>query len=244
MDPQAAFADAVARARQIAAKINQPGQGGAGDGVTPGKRPLDADPNNFDEPESKRSPFLQDPAGGYPGLNQPRNTEAAQAAAQAAARINQQLGVSSPNSGMMQPQNDQMNLGMVITEEYKVPDRMVGLIIGKGGEQITRLQAETSCKIQIAPDSGGMPERSTTLTGSPQAISKVKEEINKIIQRAQGSDQGGGGGYGDNSGNIEISIPGNKVGLIIGKGGETIKQLQVSNVNLKDKFLCPRREAY
>jgi hypothetical protein len=58
-----------------------------------------------------------------------RNTEAAQAAAQAAARINQQLGVSSPNSSMMQQQNDQMNLGggMVITEEYKVPDRMVGL---------------------------------------------------------------------------------------------------------------------
>jgi ribosomal protein S3 len=52
----------------------------------------------------------------------------------------------------------------------------------------------------------------------------VKDEINKIIQRAQG-DQGG---FGDNSGNIEISIPGNKVGLIIGKGGETIKQLQVS----------------
>lgn len=34
---------------QIAAKINQPGQGGAGDGIAPGKRPLDADPNNFGE---------------------------------------------------------------------------------------------------------------------------------------------------------------------------------------------------
>lgn len=34
---------------QIAAKINQPGQGGSGDGITPGKRPLDADPNNFGE---------------------------------------------------------------------------------------------------------------------------------------------------------------------------------------------------
>lgn len=56
-----------------------------------------------------------------------RNTEAAQAAAQAAARINQQLGVSSQNNSMMQQQSDQMNLGMVITEEYKVPDRMVGL---------------------------------------------------------------------------------------------------------------------
>ena len=29
-------------------------------------------------------------------------------------------------------------------------------------------------------------------------------------------------------GGIEMMIPGNKVGLIIGKGGETIKQLQVS----------------
>lgn len=57
-------------------------------------------------------------------------------------------------------------------------------------------------------------------------FSKVKEEINKIIQRAQGSEPGG---FGDNSGNIEISIPGNKVGLVIGKGGETIKQLQVSS---------------
>ena len=36
---------------QIAAKINQPGQGG-GDGMPPGKRPLDTDPNNFGEYQS------------------------------------------------------------------------------------------------------------------------------------------------------------------------------------------------
>lgn len=35
---------------------------------------------------------------------------------------------------------------------------------------------------------------------------------------------GGSGGGGRNS--IEIMLPGPKVGLIIGKGGETIKQLQ------------------
>ena len=46
---------------------------------------------------------------------------------------------------------------------------------------------------------------------------------------------GGGGGdpmgmaMGDIQGGIEMLIPGNKVGLIIGKGGETIKQLQVSS---------------
>lgn len=38
---------------------------------------------------------------------------------------------------------------------------------------------------------------------------------------------GGGGGGGPGGRNsIEIMLPGPKVGLIIGKGGETIKQLQ------------------
>lgn len=39
-----------------------------------------------------------------------------------------------------------------------------------------------------------------------------------------GSGGGGGGGGGRNF--VEIMVPGPKVGLIIGKGGETIKQLQ------------------
>lgn len=36
----------------------------------------------------------------------------------------------------------------------------------------------------------------------------------------------GGGMMGGHPGFVEIMIPGPKVGLIIGKGGETIKQLQ------------------
>lgn len=39
-----------------------------------------------------------------------------------------------------------------------------------------------------------------------------------------GGGSGGGGGGGRNF--VEIMVPGPKVGLIIGKGGETIKQLQ------------------
>ena len=37
-----------------------------------------------------------------------------------------------------------------------------------------------------------------------------------------------GGQAGGNHTMLEIMIPGNKVGLVIGKGGETIKQLQVT----------------
>ena len=37
-----------------------------------------------------------------------------------------------------------------VSEEVHVPDAMVGLIIGRGGEQISRLQTESRCKIQMA----------------------------------------------------------------------------------------------
>ena len=120
----------------------------------------------------------------------------------------------------------------VTSEQVMVPDKMVGLIIGKGGEQITRLQAETGCKIQMAADSGGMPERLCTLTGPMSAIAQAKMLIEGIIAN-EGQSRGGGGGggmggapSGAGGGLFEMLIPGHKVGLVIGKGGETIKQLQ------------------
>ena len=45
------------------------------------------------------------------------------------------------------------------SEQVMVPDNMVGLIIGRGGEQITRLQAESRCKIQMAQDGQGQQHR-------------------------------------------------------------------------------------
>ena len=127
----------------------------------------------------------------------------------------------------------------VTSEQVMVPDKMVGLIIGKGGEQITRLQAETGCKIQMAADSGGMPERLCTLTGPMSAIAQAKVMIEGIIanEGAGGQRPGGGPGGmpgggpggvpgGGGGGHFEIMIPGHKVGLVIGKGGETIKLLQ------------------
>ena len=120
----------------------------------------------------------------------------------------------------------------VTSEQVMVPDKMVGLIIGKGGEQITRLQAETGCKIQMAADSGGMPERLCTLTGPMSAIAQAKMLIEGIIAN-EGQSRGGGGGggmggvpLGAGGGLFEMMIPGHKVGLVIGKGGETIKQLR------------------
>jgi len=119
--------------------------------------------------------------------------------------------------------------GGMASFEMMVPDKMVGLIIGRGGQQITRLQAETGCKIHIVPDNQGLPERVCTLTGSNDAIQDARNAIEQIISnRGSGPPQRGGFGGGPPGGghSFEMMIPSHKVGLIIGKGGETIKQLQ------------------
>ncbi|XP_063066273.1 far upstream element-binding protein 3 isoform X7 [Engraulis encrasicolus] len=127
-------------------------------------------------------------------------------------------GVGSQLGGMVHQR-------AIITEDYKVPDKMVGFIIGRGGEQITRIQLESGCKIQIAADSGGMMDRPCTLTGSPESIEQAKRLLGQIVERCRN----GPGFHNDMDGNStiqEILIPASKVGLVIGKGGDTIKQLQ------------------
>ena len=130
-----------------------------------------------------------------------------------------------------------MGGGGVTSEQVMVPDKMVGMIIGRGGEQITRLQADSGCKIQMAQESGGLSERMCTLTGPPPAIAQAKAMIDGIISSEghPGGPGGGGGGRGGfgggggpmgGGGQVEMMVPGHKVGLIIGKGGETIKMLQ------------------
>uniref|UniRef100_A0A674JR65 Far upstream element-binding protein 1 n=1 Tax=Terrapene triunguis TaxID=2587831 RepID=A0A674JR65_9SAUR len=127
-----------------------------------------------------------------------------------------------PDAKKVAPQNDCKS---VMTEEYKVPDGMVGFIIGRGGEQISRIQQESGCKIQIAPDSGGLPDRSCMLTGTPESVQSAKRLLDQIVEKGRPTP---GFHHGDGPGNAvqEIMIPASKAGLVIGKGGETIKQLQ------------------
>ncbi|XP_041915638.1 far upstream element-binding protein 3 isoform X7 [Alosa pseudoharengus] len=173
------FADALHRARQIAAKMG-------GDQM----------------PHMNNSSPVVDPSlYGYGGQKRTLDD-----------------GVGSQLGGMVHQR-------AIITEDYKVPDKMVGFIIGRGGEQITRIQLESGCKIQIAADSGGMMDRPCTLTGSPESIEQAKRLLGQIVERCRN----GPGFHNDMDGNNtiqEILIPASKVGLVIGKGGDTIKQLQ------------------
>ncbi len=118
--------------------------------------------------------------------------------------------------------------------ELRVPNNMVGLIIGKGGENILRIQSQLGVHAQIAKENEMQPGdtlRSIVLKGTPPAVAEAKTRIDDIItaQLMKQSGGGGGGGYHkdmDSPFVVRLPVPNDKVGIIIGKGGMTIKSIQ------------------
>ena len=197
------FQDAVARAKQIAQKLSA---------AAPNAGPLKR-PNSDDETSNKR-PASSDNAS--PVLR-------AQLVAQ---KISSQLGLKS--SGELVPLSNQFGA----SEDFHIPDKYVGLIIGKGGEQITRIQAESGCKVQISPlrtesTNGSLdgPERIANLSGTREAIERARRIMDEIISRGRAAESGTNPYSMSASKAVEVMLPSAKCGLIIGKGGENIRRI-------------------
>jgi far upstream element-binding protein len=120
-----------------------------------------------------------------------------------------------------------------------VPDRTVGLIIGRGGETIRDLQERSGCHINIvAANKSVNGLRPVNLIGSPQAAQKAKDFIMEIVESdTRGPQQNDSApqqqyqapSMHEPSKNSEtIRVPSDAVGMIIGKGGETIRDMQNS----------------
>ena len=221
----AAFQDAVARAREIAQKLSA------------------SAPNSMMNSSLKRSNNDDDYSNKRPAFSSPTQSgdisNPALRAQQIAQQINSQLGVrgsSSDHSSL--PLSNQLTF----QEDYKIPDKFVGLVIGKGGEQIIRLQADSGCKVQICParqdaNSSGSnpPDRVANLCGSRDAIERAKRIMDEIVSRGRTVDGGSNGVNpysmgGTNSKSLDVMLPSAKCGLIIGKGGETIRRISVRTV--------------
>lgn len=153
----------------------------------------------------------------------------------------------------------------VVVEHIEVPDSCVGLVIGRGGEQISQIQQSSGCRVQMSGESTTTGQRQCTLQGNQSSVDKARDMIMEVINRAgsrpppnrnggfaqDGGAQNGGanrgppiggpiglagpggpggpvipGGPGGENITHEILIPGPKCGLIIGKSGETIKAIQ------------------
>jgi len=68
--------------------------------------------------------------------------------------------------------------GNEICVKYPVPNNMVGLLIGRGGENLKKLMAKTHASIHIPKTSEpGSTERAVEIRGSKEQIEAVKREI-------------------------------------------------------------------
>ena len=166
---------------------------------------------------------------------------------------------SRPNTGLCEwPPRDAS--GVQSDEKFvqiMVPDRTVGLIIGRGGETIQDLQERSGCHVNIKDKSvNGL--RPVNLTGPARATERAKDLIMEIVEsdtRQMANPQhreprpayGGGDSTGDKV-NDSFFVPKDAVGMIIGKGkfmpefkgtfhsiltryfagGETIKEMQAA----------------
>lgn len=109
--------------------------------------------------------------------------------------------------------------GGTIVEKCDLPSLYVGRIIGKGGEQIRDLQARSACKIDVDQNVPHGAPRIITYQGPRDKIEFAKSLVQKLCS--------------DNWKNVDlplgfatrikISVPGNVIGKIIGRGGEMIK---------------------
>jgi len=147
------------------------------------------------------------------------------------------------------PMNDVFGGENLTTEEFPVPDAMVGLIIGRGGDQITKIQADSGCRVAVVPQSTGGTSRPCTLTGNPEQIAEAKKMLADIIARGSVKEGEVFNGHPAPSandlmnqnvaatasidGNVmeEIIIPHDKCGIVIGKAGNTLR-------NLRSQFGC------
>uniref|UniRef100_A0A7C8ZA53 K Homology domain-containing protein n=1 Tax=Opuntia streptacantha TaxID=393608 RepID=A0A7C8ZA53_OPUST len=130
-------------------------------------------------------------------------------------------------------QTSQYN-GVPSSKKIIIPNAKVGVIIGRGGDMIKNLQQRSGARIQITRDADADPTsltRDVELMGTQEQISRAEELINEVIAETDAASSG-------SSGNRDVAplqpggeqfimkVPNDRVALVIGKGGETIKSMQ------------------
>lgn len=121
------------------------------------------------------------------------------------------------------------------TMQIMVPDKSVGLIIGRGGDNIRVLQDRSGCRVNIVSENRSVNGlRPVNLKGPQDAQMKAQNLIMEIVendprtsnsgyQNGMGNGESGGNGFsnmgdGPDKSIENISVPAEAVGMIIGKG--------------------------
>lgn len=113
-----------------------------------------------------------------------------------------------------------------VTKEIRVPNGVVGFLIGRGGETIANLQAQSACKMQIQKEfevQPGQTDRVITLSAATEeAIATCESRIMAMVEQRTREETQRNMPAGHTA-VLQVAVPDSEVGLIIGKqGGECV----------------------
>ncbi|CAO3646715.1 unnamed protein product [Cunninghamella echinulata] len=127
-----------------------------------------------------------------------------------------------------------LSSGSIQYEDIKVPNNKVGLVIGRGGDTLKKIERNSGARVQIDQDTGD-EKRTVKLSGEQDQIQIARDMVEQIIRDATSSSSSSSNDqYGPSSNNINhhqdntvlVPVPANRVGLVIGRGGDTIRDLE------------------
>jgi len=128
----------------------------------------------------------------------------------------------------METQNQQP-----LTLEILIPGHKCGLIIGKGGDMIRKLQENSGTQMQIIQNSHAQSDQSKPLqiVGMPANVEMAKRMVEQLL-KSDDNRMPKGAATGANRievnqvrGIARVIVPRSAVGFIIGRGGESIKRI-------------------
>ena len=112
-----------------------------------------------------------------------------------------------------------------VVKEIDCPATMVGRVIGKGGETIKGMMAQSGAHIAMNQALEGDVKK-VVITGAAQCVAVAEALVSRLLSHPPGLAVIDTAILGPGQESRIVECPKNMVGRVIGKGGETIKGLQ------------------
>ena len=172
--------------------------------------------------KSSAESVLPEPASPDPD---PENSETTADRVASASASRDEIEISSGGSADRERLSDDHLSPRRSTETVECPPGFVGRVIGKGGETIKGLQAQSGAHITVDQNFPEGAPRVISISGPPGCVAIAKRLVEELLR---GGGARLGGGVGPGQAQQSVRCPKEMVGRVIGRGGETVKGLQAA----------------
>jgi ribosomal protein S3 len=105
--------------------------------------------------------------------------------------------------------------------ELIIPSASAGMVIGKGGSTVASIKQQSSCIVSVGQSGDDTSKRPILIKGPSGGVQIALYLIRQLVEPEQHRGQSAEPAY--------ISIPASKSGIVIGKGGQTIKEIKTQS---------------